>query len=103
MRADSTVYPLAANASANGAGVAIRGGLYMFLASGTVGGSTISLQVQLPDGSWCDVGAEGGLSIVKATALPYTATPVYLPACTVRMAATGGTPSALNATLAGIG
>jgi len=102
-RADALSYALAAAASATGSAVAIRGGIYQFQVEGTVGGSTISLQVQLPSGSWADVRAEGGSTAVSSTTLPYTASPVYLPAGNVRMAATGGTPSALNATLSGIG
>lgn len=103
MRADSQVYQLAAALSATGTGVAIRGGEYSFMANGTVGGSTISLQIQMPDGSWCDVGALAGNAIVKSTTLPFTVSPVVLPACTVRMAATGGAPTGINAWLAGIG
>lgn len=103
MRADAQVYTLATALAASGAGVAVRGGEYAFLANGTVGGSTISLQIQMPDASWADVGALAGNAIVKSTTLPFVVTPVVLPACVVRMAATGGTPSALNAWLAGIG
>jgi hypothetical protein len=103
MRTDPLSYPLASNASATGSAVQIRGGEYMFFAEGTVGGSTISLQIQSPSGNWLDVGALAGSAIVKSTTLPYTASPIVLPACYVRMAATGGTPSALNASLTGIG
>jgi hypothetical protein len=103
MRADSQVYPLAVGLTVTGAAVPIRGGEYMFLAAGTPAGATISLQIQQPDLTWCDVGALGGNAIVKSTALPFTVTPIVLPACIVRMAATGGTPTGLNASLAGIG
>lgn len=103
MRADAQVYALAAGLAATGAAVPVRGGEYMFLADGTVGGSTISLQIQLPDLTWCDVGALGGNAIVKSTTLPVTVTPITLPACMVRMAATGGAPTGINAWLAGIG
>jgi hypothetical protein len=103
MRADSQVYPLAVGLAVTGAAVPIRGGEYMFLTNGTVGGSTISLQIQQPDGSWCDVGALGGNAIVKTTTLPLTVTPIVLPACIVRMAITGGAATGINASLAGIG
>jgi hypothetical protein len=103
MRADSQIYVLATGQSASGAGVPVRGGEYMFLANGTPTGSTISLQIQQPDGTWCDVGALAGNAIVKNTALPFTASPINLPACVVRMAAAGGTPTGLNAWLCGIG
>lgn len=103
MRADSNVYQLAASLAATGTGVAIRGGEFAFMANGTVGGATISLQVQQPDGSWCDVGALAGSSIVKTTTLPVVITPIVLPACVVRAAITGGAGVVLNAWLAGIG
>jgi hypothetical protein len=103
MRADSQIYPLATAASATGAGVAIRGGEYMFLADGTAGGSVVSLQTQMPDGTYCDVGALAGSSIVKNTVLPFVVTPIVLPACVVRAAITGGAGVSLTATLAGIG
>jgi len=102
-RSDSQIYTLASNASATGAAVPIRGGDYTFMAAGTVGGSTISLQIQLPDSSWCDVGALAGNAIVKNTALPFVVSPIALPAGNVRVAMTGGTPSGINATLAGNG
>jgi len=103
MRADSQIYPLATSASATGPSTPIRGGSYSFLSDGTPGGSTISLQIQLIDGTWCDVGAQAGSAIVKSASLPFVVTPVMLPACNVRCAMTGGAPSGINATLAGIG
>ena len=103
MRADSLTYQLASNASGTQAGVSIRGGFYLFMANGTAGGSTISLQIQMPDNSWCDVAEIGGSVLIRNTSLPFTATRISLPAGNVRMAATGGTPSALNAWLSGIG
>lgn len=103
MRADSLGYVLATALAATGAGVPVRGGEYAFLANGTPTGSTISLQIQLPDGTWSDVGALAGSAIVKSTVLPMVVTPVVLPACVVRMAATGGTPTGINAWLQGIG
>jgi hypothetical protein len=103
MRADPQIYPLGTTLAATGAGVAIRGGEYMFLANGTVGGATVSLQIQMPDASWADVQALAGNAPIRATVLPLTATPILLPACTVRAAITGGAGVSLNAWLGGIG
>lgn len=102
-RADDTVYSLASNASATGSAVAVKGGEYCFTADGTAGGSTISLQMQVPGtNNWADVQVFSA-SAVKTTTLPFVQTQVDLPACNVRMAATGGTPSGLFATLVGLG
>lgn len=101
-RADDTAYPLAANLSATGLAVAIKGGEYHFMAEGTVGGSTISLQSQSPNGTWSDVQVFAA-SAVKFTTLPNTQTGIDLPAGNVRMAATGGAPSGLYASLVGLG
>jgi hypothetical protein len=100
-RSDDSLYTLAANASATGAAVSIRGGAYAFMADGTVGGATVSLQTQLPDGSWSDVSMFGGT--IKTTALPYSVTGIQLPAGSVRAAITGGAGVSLNASLVGIG
>lgn len=101
-RADDSTYSLASNASATGSAVAIRGGEYIFTCEGTAGGSTLSLQMQTVNGSWSDVSIFTG-SVVKSTTLPYQQTGIELPAGNVRMAATGGTPSALYASLVGMG
>ena len=101
-RSDSLAYPLASNLSASGAAVAIPGGEYAFMVEGTVGGSTISLQLQSPNGTWCDVSIFAG-TIVKTLTLPFNQTGIDLPAGNVRMAVTGGAPSALYAYLVGLG
>jgi len=101
-RCDATSYTLLSNGSANGAAVAIPGGEYTFTAEGTVGASTISLQMQTAQGTWTDVQVFSG-SAVKSTTLPFSQTGISLPACNVRMAATGGTPSALYSFLHGVG
>ena len=101
-RADDIAYTLASNASANGAAIQIKGGEYQFFVEGTVGGSTISLQALSPNGSWVDVSVYSG-SVVKTTALPFSQTGIDLPAGNIRMAATGGTPSGLYASLVGLG
>ncbi|PXX37650.1 hypothetical protein NA66_1004298 [Burkholderia pyrrocinia] len=103
MRADSQVYSLGAALSATGAGIPIRGGYYAFVADGTAGGATVSLQAQLPDGTWGAVAAFGGAAIQTTATLPYVATPIPLPACVVRAAVSGGTGVSVNASLAGIG
>lgn len=107
-RADDVTYTLASNASStatgvnSGNGVAIKGGEYQFTAEGTVGGSTISLQMLTPNGTWSDLLIFAG-SPVKSTTLPFTQTQIDLPAGLVRMAATGGTPTGLYSYLVGLG
>lgn len=101
-RADDLAYTLASNASATGNAVAIRGGEYHFFAEGTVGGSTISLQIQSPNGTWSDVAVFNASAVSSAT-LPFNRAGICLPPGNVRMAATGGTPSALYAYLVGLG
>jgi hypothetical protein len=101
-RADDSFYTLASNLSATGSAVAIKGGEYQFSAEGTVGGSTISLQFQTPNGTWSDLLIFAG-SPVKSTTLPFTQTQIDLPAGNVRMAATGGSPSGLYSYLVGLG
>jgi hypothetical protein len=101
-RTDSQTYTLASAASATGAAVPIRGGEYMFMAEGTPVGSTISLQMQTPNGTWVDVQVFAA-SAVKSATLPFTQTGIDLPAGNVRMAATGGTPTGLFAYLCGVG
>ena len=101
-RCDSNSYTLASNLSATGAAVAIPGGEYTFTADGTAGGSTISLQARSQNGTWSDVQIHAA-SAVKSTTLPYAQTSITLPACNVRMAATGGSPSGLNSQLTGLG
>lgn len=101
-RGDDTSYTLLAAGSATGAAVPIRGGEYHFQTDGTVGGSAISLQVQSPSGVWSDVQIFAA-SVVKFTTLPGNQTGIVLPACNVRCACTGGTPSGINAYLIGLG
>lgn len=101
-RADDNQYALLENGNATGNAVAIKGGEYMVFFNGTIGGSTISLQVQSPSGAWIDVDVFTG-STVKYTALPRSQTGIDLPAGNVRVALTGGTPSGINAYLVGLG
>lgn len=101
-RADDTAYTLLTAGSATGAAVPIKGGEYQFMVDGTVGASTISLQVQSPSGVWMDVQVFTG-SVVKFTTLPGNQSAIDLPAGSVRCACTGGTPSGINAYLIGLG
>ena len=101
-RCDDQTYTLLSAGSATGAAVAIKGGEYHFLVDGTVGSSTISLQVQTPGGQWSDVQIYTS-AVVKFTVLPANQSGIDLPACNVRCACTGGTPSNINATLVGLG
>ena len=101
-RGDDTQYVLGTGLTASGADVSIKGGEYHFMANGTPGGSTISLQIKLPDGSYSDVQVFTG-SVVKFTALPANQSGIDLPAGIVRVACTGGTPSGINAYLVGLG
>jgi hypothetical protein len=101
-RADDSTYTLANNASATGAAANIRGGSYTFLASGTIGGATISLQMQTPNGTWSAVTVFAG-AVVQSTTLPYSQTSIELPAGNVRAAITGGAGVSLTAFLVGLG
>lgn len=101
-RADDSQYTLLSNANATGSAVPIKGGEYHFMVEGTAGGTTASLQIQTPNGSWTDVQVFTG-SVVKFTTLPGNQSGIDLPACNVRCALTGGTPSAIYAYLIGIG
>ena len=101
-RADDTQYTLGTGLSATGTGVNIKGGEYMFLVDGTIGGSTASLQVLSPSGVWMDVQVFTG-SVVKFTTLPGNQSAIDLPAGQARVALTGGTPSGINAYLVGMG
>ena len=102
-RSDDRQYVLATAATATGSDVALPGGEYVFMASGTIGGSTLSLQIKLPDGSYADVKSLNGNTLVNTTSLPFAATALDLPACNVRVALTGGTPSNISAWLVGCG
>ena len=101
-RCDDQLYALLSNASATGNPFAIKGGEYLFTAEGTVGASTISLQVQTVQGTWTDVQVFTG-GVVKFTTLPGNQTGIALPACNVRAACTGGTPTGIYCYLVGLG
>lgn len=103
MRADPVTYTLASNVSATGSAVAVKGGIYMFAVDGTLGGSTATLQSQLPDETWANVQAYPGSTGLSITEAPMAVSPVYLPAGNYRMALTGGAPTAIYSYLMGIG
>lgn len=101
-RCDDQQYTLLSGATATGGAVAIKGGEYHFMVDGTAGGTTASLQIQTPSGAWTDVQVFTG-SVVKFTTLPANQSGIDLPACNVRCALTGGTPSGINAYIVGLG
>lgn len=101
-RADDTAYVLLTNGNATGASTPIKGGTYMVMFDGTIGGATVSLQMQSPSGQWMNVEVFTGATI-SYTALPRSQTGISLPAGNVRCALTGGTPSGINAHLIGLG
>lgn len=101
-RADDRQYALATSTTTTGAATPIQGGEYLFTVEGTAGGSTLSLQVQTPNGTWVDVTVFTNAP-VRTTTLPYSQTGITLPACNVRMAATGGAPTGLFSYLVGLG
>lgn len=101
-RADDTTYALLVNGSATGTEVSIKGGEYMVFFDGTIGGATVSLQVQSPSGQYIDVEAFTNAP-VRYTSLPRSQTGLDLPAGNVRCALNGGTPSGVNAYLVGLG
>lgn len=80
------------NVSATGEAITIQGGTYVVSADGTFGGTTLQLQLQSPDGSsWLTV--TDGSFTAEGSFL------VDLPAGSVRMLVTGGSPSALYANI----
>lgn len=104
MRVDSLAYTLLSSAGAAGAGASVKipGGMYMFLASGTIGASTLQMEVEMPNGVWVTVQVFTG-SLVRFTALPASQTAIDLPAGNVRANLVGGTPSGVSAYLVGLG
>lgn len=95
-------YVLLANASATGAAIEWAGGRGAFsVYSGTFGGASVALQWS-PDGgtTWLPVDASGDTYTTKTAVGSGN---FELPACQIRAAVTGGTPSGLNASVHGIG
>lgn len=101
-RGDDNLYVLATSVSATASAVPIKGGEYTFLVEGTASGATVSLQVQNPNGNWATVQVFSG-SAVSFTSLPGCQTGVDLPACNVRLAMGGGSPTGVSAWLIGLG
>lgn len=82
---------LLSNASATGSWFTWDGGRGTFVVSGTVGGSSIALEMKGANDVATPVGTD-----VTFTALPGIGN-FDLPPCQIRCAVTGGTPSALYA------
>ena len=101
-RGDDNAYTLLSNGSATGSAVAIRGGEYSFHVEGTISGATAALQVQSINGTWATVSVFSN-SPVSTTTQPYAQTGIALPAGSVRVSLSGGTPSAIYAYLVGLG
>lgn len=88
----SDTVSLLSNASATGTGKGAGPGDYCLSVDGTFGGATVAFEIQSPDGSsW--------LGVSDASFTAEGAVIVTLPRTLVRMSVTGGTPSALYATL----
>lgn len=98
-RADDTGYALLVNGAATGAAFDIKGGQYAFVVDGTFGGATASLEFQ-GSTAFTTVNANGVAVSLTANG---TRTPIDLPAGRVRCAIAGGTPSAMYASLIGMG
>jgi hypothetical protein len=80
------------NASATGDAMQVAGGTYVVSADGTFGGATLQLQLRSPDGtSW--------LTIADAVLTAEGSYVIDLGDGEIRMAVTGGTPSALYASI----
>lgn len=79
------------SSAGNGAGFAWVGGAGAFCAEGTLGGSSLKMQMQTPQGTWTDIDA----------ALTFTTLPsVYgfmLPQGQIRAVLTGGSPTGIYA------
>lgn len=87
------------NGSATGptAGLVVAPGRYCFAVDGTFGGATVTLSLLSPDGSsYISCGTDAALTAEGAVE-------VELPATTVKAVVSGGSPSALYASLERIG
>lgn len=103
-RADDNVYTLGTALTATGNAVAIKGGTYIFMVSGTAGGGTsFSLELQSPNGTWSKVQVfTGSVVAFPAAQLPTSQTGVELPAGNVRCGIAGAATS-IDAYLVGLG
>jgi hypothetical protein len=83
------------NASATGASTAWGGKKGVFAIAGTFGGTTAQLELLGPNGStW--------IALASASFTAAGAVVVELPPCRLRVSLTGGTPSAMFASLSAI-
>lgn len=86
---------LLSNASATGSSKQWPGGRGQFAVEGTIGGATITLQVQGPNGTWLAVGTDAALTAAGVVNFD-------LPQCNIRALVASGSPSALYATAVSI-
>jgi len=98
--AQSASVTLLRNVGAAGAGGSTTwpGGRGTFAATGTFGGTSVTLEVQTDGGVWLPVQAMSTGATFTTVAL--TAPGMFLfelPPCQIRAVATGGTPTGLNA------
>lgn len=95
----SAVLFTAQAAAGNGAAANWGGGRGLFLAAGTFGGTSVTLEVLGPNGStWLPVKAMDSAGVQTTVALTDSGMFVFeLPPGSIRAVATGGTPSALYA------
>ena len=86
---------LLSNASATGSAFTVKGGTYVFAGEGTFSGGTLTLQVACANGTFVNFPS------VSLTANGFVV--CQLPAnCSVKAALTGGTPSAMYATVTAV-
>jgi hypothetical protein len=96
-------YTLLSNASATGPAVSsIRGGSYIWRASGAFGGATATLQALDLDGTtWVNVRNQANTADVTATTAGSQGV-VIGQGATVRVAISGGTGASINSVLSGV-
>lgn len=91
--ADTPTITLLSNVAATGSAKSVRRGRYAFAAHGTFSGATCKLQILGPDGStYIDAGTDATLTAAGACL-------VDLPDCVVKATISGGSPSAMYASL----
>lgn len=86
-------------AAGNGESVWWSGGRGLFIAAGTFGGTTVTMEALGPNGStWLPIKAMDSAGVQTTVALTDSGMFVFeLPPSRIRAVATGGTPSALYA------
>lgn len=104
-RADDTTYVIGTALTATSGATSVRGGEYLFIVTGTMGGATtVALEIQAPDGTWSKIQVfTGSVVSFPAAQIPTSQTGIDLPACNVRAAISGGAAASINAWLVGLG